>query len=408
MFYGWKVVCCTFSVLMIGYGIQFCFGAFLPAIETDLGWDRTSLSLPYAVYVFLYAVLGLPSGWLTDRFGPSPVIAGGALCLGVGIGLFSQIDSLWMAYPTLGIIAAIGMSAVFVPCNATLVKWFIRKRGLAVSLSASGASMGNLVFPPIAAVLIESHGWRIAYLELAIVGTILIVIISRFVVSDPEAKGLRPDGDLESAGEVGSAPQKEEPSYTLAQARQTPVLWILVAIFSCTWLVVFTPFVHLPAGAKDLGLEPTVGAYLLSTIGFGGLFGRLCTGPLSDKTGRIPALALVMALQTIGFGLLAEAYTSTWLFIGCFVFGLSYGGGTVLFPAIVGDQFGRKSAGAIVGFIFAIAGSLAAFGPPFAGYLYDSFGSYSLAYWICSAFNFLALCLLVFVPRGPLPSQGKS
>jgi len=313
-----------------------------------------------------------------------------------------------MAYPTLGIIAAIGMSAVFVPCNATLVKWFIRKRGLAVSLSASGASMGNLVFPPIAAVLIESHGWRIAYLELAIVGTILIVIISRFVVSDPEAKGLRPDGDPESAGEVGSAPQKEEPSYTLAQARQTPVLWILVAIFSCTWLVVFTPFVHLPAGAKDLGLEPTVGAYLLSTIGFGGLFGRLCTGPLSDKTGRIPALALVMALQTIGFGLLAEAYTSTWLFIGCFVFGLSYGGGTVLFPAIVGDQFGRKSAGAIVGFIFAIAGSLAAFGPPFAGYLYDSFGSYSLAYWICSAFNFLALCLLVFVPRGPLPSQEKS
>ncbi|MCH2410975.1 MFS transporter, partial [Myxococcota bacterium] len=156
---------------------------------------------------------------------------------------------------------------------------------------------------------------------------------------------------------------------------------------------------------KDLGLEPKVGAYLLSTIGFGGLFGRLFTGPLSDKTGRIPALAIVMAFQAIGFGLLAEADTATWLYIGCFVFGLSYGGGTVLFPAIVGDQFGRKSAGAIVGFIFAVAGSLAAFGPPFAGYLYDSFGSYYLAYWICSALNFLALCLTVFVPRGPRPSQ---
>ncbi len=405
MFYGWKVVCCTFSVLMIGYGIQFCFGAFLPAIEADLGWDRTSLALPYAVYVFLYGILGLPSGWLTDRFGPSPVIAGGALCLGVGIGLFSQIDSLWMAYPTFGVIAAIGMSAVFVPCNATLVKWFVRKRGLAVSLSASGASMGNFVFPPIAAVLIQSHGWRIAYLELAVVGTILIVIISRFIVRDPETKGLRPDGEQAPSEEVEISPAKEEPSYTLAQARRTSVLWILMAIFSCTWLAVFTPFVHIPAGAKDLGLEPKVGAYLLSTIGFGGLFGRLFTGPLSDRTGRLPSLALVMTLQTIGFGLLAEADTAKALFIGCFVFGLSYGGGTVLFPAIVGDQFGRKSAGTIVGFIFAVAGSLAAFGPPFAGYLYDSLGSYSLAYWICSALNFLALCLIAFVPRGPRTSQ---
>ncbi|MCH2410979.1 MFS transporter, partial [Myxococcota bacterium] len=249
MFYGWKVVCCTFSVLMIGYGIQFCFGAFLPAIETDLGWDRTSLALPYAVYVFLYGILGLPSGWLTDRFGPSPVIAGGALCLGVGIGLFSQIDSLWMAYPTLGIIAAIGMSAVFVPCNATLVKWFVRKRGLAVSLSASGASMGNFVVPPIAAVLIESHGWRMAYLELAVVGTILILIISRFIVRDPETKGLRPDGDQEPSAEVDDAQKKQEPSYTLSEARRTSVLWVFLSIFSSTWLAVFTPFVHIPAGA---------------------------------------------------------------------------------------------------------------------------------------------------------------
>lgn len=409
MFYGWKVVCCTFSVLMIGYGIQFCFGAFLPAIEADLGWDRTSLSLPYAVYVFLYAVLGLPSGWLTDRFGPAPVIAGGAICLGAGIALFSQIDSLWMAYPTLGVIAAFGMSAVFVPCNATLVKWFIRRRGLAVSLSASGASMGNLVFPPIAAVLIEAHGWRFAYLELAVVGTVLIVVISRFIVRDPETRGLLPDGDKEAPVDNGSVPPREaEPSYTLAQARSTPVFWILIAIFSCTWLVVFTPFVHLPAGAKDLGLETWVGASLLSVIGAGGVFGRLFTGVISDRTGRIPALALVMALQAISFGILAEASAITWLYAGCILFGLSYGGGTVLFPAIVGDQFGRKSAGSIVGFIFAIAGSLAAFGPPFAGYLYDSFGSYTIAYWVCSALNFLALCLLVLIPRSSRTSWGRT
>ena len=74
IFYGWIVLGLAFTVLFCAYGIQFTFGVFMPAIEADTGWDRASLSLPYALYVFLYSALGAASGWATDRWGPRVVI----------------------------------------------------------------------------------------------------------------------------------------------------------------------------------------------------------------------------------------------------------------------------------------------------------------------------------------------
>ena len=102
----------------------------------------------------------------------------------------------------------------------------------------------------------------------------------------------------------------------------------------------------------------------------------------------------------MAFILFAVATEHTELLIGSLVFGFSYGGGTVLFPAIVADYFGRASAGAIVGFIFGIAGAAAAFGPPFAGWLFDTTGSYALAYWICAGSNAAGVGLLLLLPKG--------
>jgi MFS family permease len=159
-FYGWVVVACTFTVLCIAYGIQFTFGVFMPAISAETGWDRASLSLPYSLYVFLYSALGVVTGRLTDRWGPRIVITGGGCLLGSGIVLMSQVHSLWQLYLFLGLIAASGMSAAYVPCNATVVRWFTVKRGLAISITSSGASFSMFIFPPLTTALIAAYGWR--------------------------------------------------------------------------------------------------------------------------------------------------------------------------------------------------------------------------------------------------------
>ena len=199
----------------------------MPAIEADTGWDRASLSLPYAVYVFLYSALGAASGWATDRWGPRLVIFSGGCLLGGGILLTSQVQELWQLYVTLGLVTAMGMSAAFVPCNSTVVRWFTRRRGLALSISTSGGSMGNFLFPPLAATLIGAYGWRPAYLILGCAGLAIIGLCAMFIVRDPEQLGLSPDGSAASpAQEERDSRAVVGTDYTLAEARKTVSFWL--------------------------------------------------------------------------------------------------------------------------------------------------------------------------------------
>jgi MFS family permease len=93
------------------------------------------------------------------------------------------------------------------------------------------------------------------------------------------------------------------------------------------------------------------------------------------------------------------------LYLAAALFGFSYGGVTALFPALIGDFFGRAAVGSIVGFMFALAGSPAAFGPLIAGYLYDATNSYGATFELSAALNLAAL-LLVFLLKHPRRATG--
>ena len=403
-FYGWVIVGCSFTVLSAAYGIQFSYGVFMPEISAEMGWGRTSLSLAYSVYVFVYSGLGIVAGLYTDRWGPRLVVGVGGVLLGSGVMLLSQVQALWQLYLFLGGIAALGMSAAFVPCNATVVRWFIRRRGLALSMSTSGSSFGNFFVPPLAALLITSYGWRTSYLLLGLGGLVLITLCACFIVRDPERLGLRPDGSqpvlLSEEALAGPyvSPDRRD-AWTLASARRTVAFWMLVAAFTLTWLVVFMPLVHIVPFALDLGVSQVTAATLISVIGLAGFAGRLITGPLSDRCGRLLTLGTCLTLEAAAFFGLAVSSDLSLLYPSAALFGFSYGGTTALFPAIIGDFYGRLAVGAIVGFIFSLAGSMAAFGPMAAGYLYDVYGSYDLAFFMSAFCNLFGAVLLCFVKK---------
>lgn len=402
LFYGWVIVGCAFVILCVAYGIQFSFGVFMPEISKDTGWDRASLSLPYSLYVFVYSALGVVSGRLTDRWGPRVVLTVGGCLLGVGIVLTSRVQALWQLYLFLGIIAASGMSAAYVPCNATVVRWFIEKRGLALGLTSSGASFGTFIFPPLAAVLISAYGWRGAYFFLGVVGMTLISLCAAFTVRDPENLGLHPDGHAPA----DTSPQSNlaqtvfiTHDWTLAAAKRTSAFWLLNVIFTLTWLVVFMPMVHIVPFAVDLGIPQFRAAMAISVIGLAGSAGRLLIGTISDRFGRVPTLGLCFFLQALGFlGFIFSTGLAS-LYPSAAVFGLSYGGVTALFPALIGDFFGRTAVGSIAGFIFAVSGSPAAFGPLIAGRIYTLTGRYSAAFVLSVALNLTALALLFFLKK---------
>lgn len=134
VFYGWTVVTAAGLVLFMAYGTQYAFGVFFAALVEEFGWSRASLSGVFSLYAAVYSGFALVAGRLTDRWGPRTVIAIGGALLGAGLVAMSRVGALWQPYLLYGTIAALGMSTAYVPCNATVAKWFTRRRGLAVGV----------------------------------------------------------------------------------------------------------------------------------------------------------------------------------------------------------------------------------------------------------------------------------
>ena len=349
-------------------------------------------------------MLSSVSGWATDRFGPRQVVAVGALLLGLGWTGFGLSHELWQVYLSLGIVAAVGMSAVWVPCNATVVRWFVRRRGTAVGVASAGGSVGNLLAPPAAAALVGLIGWRATLPVMAVVGTVILIGCSRFLVRDPEQLGLHPDGADHPAGRHRHDHRRRRQLH-LGDARRTATFWCLTSLFALTWLAVFVPFAHLAAFADDLGSSSFTASLMLSAIGLGGVTGRLTTGTAvrPHRPEAQPGHHAGAADRRVRPAF-AAAHGLLLLFPAAVLFGFSYGGSVTLFPALVGDQFGRLYAGAIVGMIFATAGALAAVGPYLAAALYDATNSYRLAFALGARQRCLAL-LLVALLRPPVAAR---
>ena len=138
VFYGWTVVAAAGLVLFMAYGTQYAFGVFFAALMDEFGWSRASLSGVFSLYALVYSGFALVAGRLTDRWGPRTVIAIGGALLGLGLVAMSGVGALWQPYVLYGTVAALGMSTAYVPCNATVAKWFTRRRGLAVGLRQRG------------------------------------------------------------------------------------------------------------------------------------------------------------------------------------------------------------------------------------------------------------------------------
>ncbi|MBI3249602.1 MAG: MFS transporter [Deltaproteobacteria bacterium] len=421
LFYGWIVTACAFCVLFLTYGVQYSFGVFLPAMLDELGWQRASIAGAFSLYSMMYSGCSLISGRLTDSRGPQFVIALGGVLLGLGIIATSRMSAMWHMYVFYGLIASLGMSTAYIPCNATVVKWFQRKRGLALGLASSGSSCGILICPPLASHLIAQWGWRPVYCAGGVTILLLLNVVARFMVRSPELLGLAPDGDTPSptglapASPSAHANDASQPvtviapsgGWTLQQAWRLPAFWLLFVVFVIMLLTVPVPFVHIVAYARDLGFSPTQGALAVSLMGLCAFVGSLSLGPLSDRIGRKQGLRISLILQVVAFLLFLSANSLGQLYCGAAAFGFFYGSMATLFPALIGDFFSRLHAGTITGFLFAGAGILGAWGPMIAGYLRDTSGSYHVAFMCSIATSVVALSLFLLTPKPP-PSPGAT
>jgi MFS family permease len=325
--------------------------------------------------------------------------------------LLSRMQAPWQFYVCYGCLGGMGMSAAYVPCTATAVKWFRRRRGLAVSLTGVGASLGIAGIAPLSETLMAQYGWRQTYLLFGVVVSVVLNLLALFVVRDPETLGLQPDGDPPLMPRADTPVPAEAPdrAWTVQEARRTSAFWLLASVMVGAVLTIPAVYVHLPQYTSDLHLAVPRSRFVM-LVGLGALLGNLTLGWCADRLGRHRALGLSLLLGTLALGGLTVARGIATLTVASAGFGVYYGTFVSLFPAVMSDFFGRQHAGTLTGVSFALGSVAAALGPVLMGWVADRTGQYALAFLGGTIVNGLIvlLCVLARPPvRHPQPGPGS-
>jgi MFS family permease len=409
-FYGWVVVAAAFCVALVAYGIQYSFGIFIDPLKDDFGWSGALVGGAASLFMFSRGALAILTGRITDRHGPRIIVAIGGLFLGLGLILTSQSSTAWQLYLFYGLMGGFGLSVAYAPLMATVSRWFVSKRGLAIGIVAAGIGAGTAVMSPLAAHLVATYEWRLSYIIIGLLALIIIIPGALLLRRSPEEKGLLPLGKAEATAgdEENSNIAKREDSLTsesagfsLKEAARTRAFWLLLAIiiFWSTCLQMTMIYIY-PHANTVLGIPWEVAASFMIVIGISSIIGRLVMGAVSDRLGGKRTLVICLVLQALAMFWLLGATDIWMLYLFATVFGFAYGGCVPLLPVIAGEIFGLKSIGEIIGVQMLGVAIGGAIGPLLGGYVFDVTQSYNFAFMGSGISTIIALILLTFI-RAP-------
>jgi MFS family permease len=400
IFYGWFVVAAAFSVTFVGFGSAYTFSAFVESLQRDFGASRGSVSLVFSLAGFLYFGLGILSGPLADRFGSRRLAVAGMIMTGLGLAAASLARSLPEVYAAYGLGVGLGVGCAYVPAIGAVQRWFVRGRGFASGLAVSGIGVGTLVMPPLASFLIETLGWRGAYLALGALAATMGGGLALLIENDPRDRGLGPDGDPPPAGTQPAQPQGASMSEAIRSRR---FISLYVACLICSFGV-FVPFVHLVPYARDHGVTPAAAVLLLGVIGVGSTAGRFFLGGLADRMGRQLCLLLMFTGMALALAVWVIS-TNVWsLAAFALVYGVFYGGWVAVLPAVVMDYFGSRNVSGIIGMLYTSVAFGTLIGPSAAGFAFDLSGSYTLPILASAGANIIAAVIVAATSKPAAPA----
>ncbi len=400
IFYGWFVVAAAFTVMLLGFGSAYTFSAFVESLQNDFGASRGSVSLVFSLAGFLYFGLGIVSGPLADRWGSRRLAVAGMILIGLGLAAASLARTLTEVYVAYGLGVGLGIGASYVPAIGAVQRWFVRRRGFASGLAVSGIGVGTLIMPPLAALFIDTLGWRTAYLVLGCLAAVIGAGMALLIENDPSDRGLNPDGDAMLPGVQSSSPAGASVSEAV---RSRQFISLYVACLICSFGV-FVPFVHLVPYAIDHGVAKSSAVLLLGVIGVGSTAGRFFLGGLADRMGRHTSLLLMFVGMALALAIWAVSTTVWSLAAFAFVYGVFYGGWVAVLPAVVMDYFGGRNVSGIIGILYTSVAFGTLIGPSAAGFAFDVSHSYTLPILASVAANLAAAGIMVAMSKAAAPA----
>jgi MFS family permease len=385
---GWLVALSAFIAGFVVFGVMYSFGVFFTPMEAEFHASRTATSVFFAITGMLFYFFGSITGRLSDRFGPRRVVLAGAVAMGAGLAVTAAATQMWIGYLAYGAGVGIGASCVYIPTLALVGGWFTRHRTTALGLSAAGTGCGTLLMPPLAAVLIQTHGWRTTYGLFGLGSFVLLLLCAGLARRPPHAHTSQ---TTKLWHVVRSRP------FVLLYAS-----WVLATTGLVVAMVFLTPFAH------SIGASPVVASALISIIGGMSVLGRGGIGFITRKADSVLLYKLSVLVMAASY-LLCMPFTGYgWLVAFAATLGIGYGVRIALTPVVLIEFFGLGNLGAVLGAFFTASSISAVCGPLVAALIIDLTGSYKWGIAFALAMGVLGFIAIAPLRRGSGPQVGAA
>ena len=389
LYYGWFVLAVCFFIALSAFGIRSSMGVFVTPLEADMGWSRADITRVLSLGILVGAVSFLVTGYLHDRFGGRLVIGGALIMLGVCTALMSTVNSIpsfIFIYGFLGSFASSGVS--FVTIHSLLARWFFKRRGLVMSISAAGGSFGPLMFAPLSAYLIQSYDWRFAFIVLGcIIAFIAGPMAIAFLKDSPSS--LLPKSEQVVGEEVdeGKTTTLDGPLFTSGrggwkQALSTSPFWQLSAAYLVCGITTNILSVHFVPFAEDQGVPKMTAASIFGVMMGLNSIGVLTAGMLSNWWSQKLVLGSTYAIRGVAYAVLLTVGGVEGMWAFAFIAGMSWIATASMTSSLTADIFGLRNLGTLNGMTnmsHQIGGALSVL---MAGELQQLTGSYVIPFAI--------------------------
>jgi OFA family oxalate/formate antiporter-like MFS transporter len=348
-----------FGIICMGLvaNLQYAWTLFVSPMEAKHHWGLSAIQLSFSIFILVETWLVPVEGWLVDKFGPRPVIAGGAVFAALGWVIDAYATTLPMLYVA-AVIAGIGAGCVYGTCVGNALKWFPDKRGLAAGLTAAGFGAGAAVTVIPIADMIQSAGYEHTFLFFGILQGVAIFILAMFMVRPQPPTGIQPAPRLVTT----------KVDYPTAKMLKTPVFWLIYAMFVAVAAGGLMATAQIGPIAKDygianlpmslLGLTLPLLTMTLSIDNLANGFTRPLCGLLSDRLGRENTMFIVFLGEGLSMlGLMKFGHHPVAFMAFAALIFLFWGEIFSIFPAICADTFGVKYAAGNAGTLYTAKGT---------------------------------------------------
>jgi MFS family permease len=315
----------------------------------------------------------------------------GLAILAAAFYMLSLTTVLWQFIALYAVIVAFGASlAAPMGASAVVTNWFAQSRGRALTCATMGTSFGQLVIPKVAAIIMEGHGWQVAYQSFSVILVVIAIPIVFLIVTDrPEDKGLKPYGAGESSA-AAEGPGTIQPLLSTGQVLKLGDFWSISFSYILCVFVYLALVASMVPYARTFGVSALQASNLVVAMGVGAIFGKICFATWTDRMGLRNTFWIAVGLNALALVLLLAVPDYNILFVASVCVGGAAGGILPVWPGLVAFRFGRHSLPQVMGLMGPMVVSLQGFGAPLAAQLH-----YRLAFEL-----FLVLLLVsAFVSR---------